>query len=124
MKLGRVALFAGAVVAPLFLLALAGWFFAADKPSVVVIRNNGDRTAQVSVEMANPGQFAWSGTLEPGDLVVRPASFSDNSFEVECRDSDGVFPYRDGYVTNGMSFAVTITVDGCDNVRLRLETLP
>lgn len=124
MKPGRLALLAGVTVATLLLLALVGWFLASDKPSIVVIRNDGDGAAQVSVEMANPGQFAWRGTLEPGDLVARPASFSDNSFELECRDAGGVFPYRDGYVTNGVSFAVTITVDGCDNVRFRFESLP
>ena len=91
---------------------------------MVFIRNEGLQEAQVLVEMTDPGQFSYRGMLAPGEQVSHRAEFAENSFKIECRDQNGAFGYGDGYVTNGVSFIATITIDGCDTVSLNLQSLP
>ena len=92
--------------------------------SLIVIENRGDGPARLSVEMANPGAFGWTGELAPRQRVLRTARFSDNSFIVVCRNADGIHRSRGGYVTNGAPFLVNITVDGCEAIKIDVETMP
>ena len=92
--------------------------------SLVVIENRGDEPTALSVDTANPGQFSWAGDLVPGQRVFRTARFSDNSFIAVCRNTDGIHRARGGYVTNGAPQLVTITVDGCDAIRIDVEMAP
>ena len=82
----------------------------------MVVRNIGEREATVSVGVMTNNQFSWSGRLLPGERVTRSAHFSDNSFEINCRDIAGEHDHQGGYVTNGMPKSVTITINGCADV--------
>lgn len=89
--------------------------------SLVVIRNVGEHEATVSVSAQTGRQFSWSGRLMPGERVIRPARFSDNSFKVACRDILGDHNREGGYVTNGLPQLVTITIDGCADVSIDVQ---
>ena len=115
------------IVGGLFaLLIVAGlvWVALPDKPSVVTLQNAGAEPVQLSVTTTNPGSYSWHGTLQPGERVSRRASFSDNSFQVDCRDNKGRSRRGHGYVTNGLSFVVTMSVKGCDDVAYDAHTVP
>jgi len=89
--------------------------------SVVIVRNVGEHEATVDVGMMNASQFAWKGRLLPGERVIRPARFSDNSFRINCRDISGEYDHQGGYVTNGTPQLVTLTVNGCADVTIHIR---
>ncbi len=113
-----------AVAAVLIILGTLAAVVMTRAESLIVIENRGDRPARLSVEMANPSPFGWTGDLAPRQRVLRTARFSDNSFIVVCRNADGIHRSRGGYVTSGAPFLVNITVDGCEAVRIDVKMAP
>ncbi|CAN7231693.1 hypothetical protein [Brevundimonas sp. LjRoot202] len=92
--------------------------------SLIIIENRSNSAVELSIGMANPGQFSWAGRLRPGERVIRTSRFSDNSFVTACRDETGVHQSEGGYVTNGWPQRIDIVVDGCPAVSVDVETLP
>ena len=92
--------------------------------ALVIIDNRSDAALNLSVETVNPGQFSWAGELAPRRRVIRTARFSDNSFVVVCRDAEGIYRQRGGYVTNGMLQRVDITAASCSSVRIDVRSIP
>lgn len=84
--------------------------------STVTIRNTGTDAVELDVTMYHPGPFEWRGSLDPGSKIVRRATFSDNSFVVNCRDQGGGQSHSGGYVTSGAAFEVAINVESCSDV--------
>lgn len=118
----RLVLLSGLTLAIAAALAAAAVVLRPAEPSVVTIQNLGDEPVELVVAMTNPGQFEWGGTLSPGQAVRRSARFSDNSFQVICRRGGEVRVLdRQGYVTNGLSYAVRITVRDCDKMQIEVE---
>ena len=113
-----------AVAAVLLTLGLLATAVMLRAESLIVIENRGDGAARLSVDMENPGAFEWTGELAPRQRVLRTARFSDNSFVVVCRNADGIHRARGGYVTNGAPSLVNITVDGCEAIKIDVETVP
>ena len=113
-----------AVAAVLVILGFLAAAVMIRAESLIAIENRAARPVRISVDMANPGAFSWTGELASGQRVLRTARFSDNSFIVVCRNADGIHRSRGGYVTNGAPFLVNITVDGCEAIKIDVETMP
>lgn len=122
MRRGRRALIALVVA----VLVVAGLAIAVlqSKRSLIVIENRSDAMLNLSVETVNPSPFSWAGELAPGRRVIRTAHFSENSFVVVCRDADGIYRTRGGYVTSSMLQRVDIVADGCGAVLIDVRTIP
>ncbi|HEY1225079.1 MAG TPA: hypothetical protein VGE54_07635 [Brevundimonas sp.] len=121
--LRAIFLIAGGVFAFL-IAAFCFWFVLRDKPSVVTLQNAGTEAVEISVRTTNPSSYSWRGTLNPGEQVSKRATFSDNSFQVDCRDSKGHRHSSHGYVTNGISYSIDLTFSGCENVEYEERRFP
>ena len=118
-----VLLIVGGALALLLTISII-WLALPDKPSVVALRNAGPEAVELSVTTTNPSSYSWRGTLQPGEKVSRRASFSDNSFQVDCRDSKTRRQSGHGYVTNGFSYSITLTFRGCEGVAYAETNFP
>ncbi len=121
--LRAIFLIAGGAFA-LLIAAFCVWFVLPDKPSVVTLQNAGTEAVEISVRTTNPSSYSWHGALQPGEQVSNRATFSDNSFQVDCRDSKGHRHSSHGYVTNGMSYSIDLTFNGCENVEYEERRFP
>ena len=108
------------------LLFIAGvaWLVLPDKPSVVRLHNTGTEAITLSVTTTNPSAYSWQGTLQPGEQVSRTASFGDNSFQIDCRDSKGRSRRQYGYVTSGLTFVITMAVNSCADITYDARRIP
>jgi len=102
----------------------AGLAVLKSERSLIIIENRSEAPLNLSVEMVNPGPFSWEGELAPKRRVIRTARLSDNSFVVVCRNPDGIFRQRGGYVTSGMVQRIDIVATSCGSMRIDVQAIP
>lgn len=117
----RLLIALGVTAAVVVGLAMA-WAFSGR--ALVIIDNRSDTALNLSVETANAGQFSWAGELAPRRRVIRTARFSDNSFIIVCRDAEGIYRQRGGYITSRMLQRVDIVAASCSSVRIDVRSIP
>ncbi len=86
-------------------------------PSVVVMRNVGDQSAQLVLTDADRIAHVWSGQLEPGRRKRVIAWFKgEGAPEIRCRDRTSSGAANLGYVTGHLALSADIAIAGCANV--------
>lgn len=108
-----------AAVAVVSMLAVAsGFLWDIFGPSVIHLRNVGDRPVSLVLTDADHSTQVWSGELAPGRRRTVFVWFRhEGSPELRCRDqaSSGVAPL--GYVTGHMPMRGEVRIDGCDSIQ-------
>ncbi len=110
-------------IAALIVLA-GGLAVLRSERSLIIIENRGEAPLNLSVQMVNPSPFSWAGELAPKRRVIRTARLADNSFVVVCRNADGIFRQRGGYVTNGVVQRIDIVAANCGSMRIDVQAIP
>ena len=86
-------------------------------PSVVVMRNVGDQSAQLVLTDSDRIAHVWSGQLEPGRRKTVIVWFKgEGAPELRCRDRTSSHAANLGYVTGPMALSADIEIAGCTNV--------
>lgn len=91
-------------------------------PSVVVMRNVGDQSAQLVLTDADRIAHVWSGQLEPGRRKTVVVWFKgEGAPDLRCRDRTSSKTANLGYVTGHMALSADIEIAGCANVETTID---
>lgn len=121
---GLKRLLVALAVAALILIALGAAVVWSGR-SLVIIENRGGERLELSVETTHPGDFAWSGSLEPGKRVIRTARFTaDGGLVAVCRNADGIHRTTGGYVSAGWPHRVDVVAANCAALRIDAAKIP
>lgn len=122
MKRLAVAAIPGAAVVGLLVVA---WLWSPFAPSVVVIRNVGDRPADIVLTDARSSPLIWSDELAPGGRKTVVVWFRDEGVpEIRCSDARSRNSKGLDYVTPHTAIFGEIAVNGCDHIAVEIRIDP
>lgn len=120
----RLAITSVLGVAVVLLIGLA-WLWSPFAPSILVIRNVGNSSADLVLTDARSSPLIWSGTLDPHRRKTVVVWFKDEGVpEIRCSDAKSGNSEGLDYVTPGIAIFGEIAVNGCDDIAVRTRIDP
>ena len=101
------------------------WLWSPFAPSIIVIRNIGDRPADLGLTDADASPVVWSGTLAPDRRKTVVVWFkNEGAPEIRCRDSLSRSSEAFDYVTPHTAIFGEIAVNGCADIAIKTGVDP
>ena len=107
-----------AVAAVAMLAVVSGFLWAIFGPSVIHLRNVGDRPVSLVLTDADHSTQVWSGDLAPGRRRTVFVWFRrEGSPALRCREQASSEAAPLGYVTRHFPMRGEVRIDGCDSIQ-------